>query len=77
MPCGDLTIEDRQALERAGFTVYENGIGFSNPFWQAEGPASDFTMYQVVRLTAESAEDARAQVVEALGRAPEGLRVEG
>ena len=73
---GDLTAEDRAALDRPGFKVYENGIGMSEPFWQAEGAPSGFTTYQVVRLTASSAVDARQQVIDALGREPEGLRAQ-
>jgi hypothetical protein len=72
---GELTADDRKALDRPGFQVYENGMGMSEPFWQAQGAASDFTMYQVVRLTAANAEDARQQIMQVLDREPDGLRV--
>jgi hypothetical protein len=74
---GELTAEDRIALDRPGFKVYENGVGIKDSFvWQAEGASSEFTMaHQVVRVTAASAADARQQIVEALGREPDGLRV--
>jgi hypothetical protein len=74
---GELTPDDRAALDRPGFDVYENGVGMSEPQSRSdEGAASDFSTYQVVRLTAESAEDARQQIIAALGREPDGLRVQ-
>ncbi len=73
---GELTADDRAALERAGFKVYENGYGVSATFiaW-SEDPRPEMTVYQVVRLTAASLEGARQQVVSALGREPEDLRL--
>jgi hypothetical protein len=70
---GALTPDDRAALERAGFKVYENGYGVSASFMGEARP--DMTMFQVVRLTAEGPDDARQRVVDALGREPEDLRV--
>ncbi len=73
---GELTADDRVKLDRPGFKVYENGYGVSNAYWPGSASApTEFTTYQVVRVTAGSEEDARAQVVVALGRAPEGMRV--
>ena len=73
---GELTADDRAALDRPGFKVYENGIGMSEPFWQGEGAQSGFTTYQVVRLPAPNAVDARQHVIDALGRKPDGLRAQ-
>ena len=71
---GDLTADDRAALEGAGFKVYENGLGVSAAF-RGDDPPPDMTMFQVVRLTAEGPEHARDQIIDALGRQPADLRV--
>jgi hypothetical protein len=71
---GELTPDDRIALDRPGFKVYEDGIEASAVFSGGEAP-SDWTTYQVVRLRAGSVESAREQVVSALGRVPDDLRI--
>jgi hypothetical protein len=70
---GQLAAEDRAALESAGFKVYENGYGVSAAFSGAS--PGQMTMYQVVRVTADSEEDARQRVMDALGHEPADLRV--
>ena len=72
----EMTPEDRNALRsRRNFKLYENGYGVSEAWYgpRDRGP-TNITTYQVVRLEAESEEDARQQVVDALGREPEDLR---
>lgn len=73
---GKMTPDDRQALTRPGFKVYENGVGFSEPFWGDEAPR-ELTYRQVVRVTAADEQHAREQVVDALGHEPDGLHVIG
>ena len=69
---GELTPDDRAALNRLNFEVYANGIS-SGAAWRGGAGPSGHTNYQVVRLTADSADDARQQVIDALGREPERL----
>jgi hypothetical protein len=69
-----MTAEDRAALGRPGFMLYENGMGVSAAWLGGDGP-SDMANLQVVRVAAEDEDDARRRVIEALGRTPEALRV--
>lgn len=72
---GDLSDDDRFALDRPGFKLYENGVGFSKPLWLMEGCSDDLQMFQVVRLPARSAIEARDAIVHALGHSPPDLKV--
>ena len=72
---GELSDDDRVALDRPGFKLYENGVGFSNPVWLLEGCSGDAERFHVVRVPAKSAIEARDKVVHALGRAPRDLKV--
>jgi hypothetical protein len=76
---GELTPQDRAALNRPGFKVYENGIGLIEAYFVDNPPAGgpEVASHQVVRLRAESAADASRQVIDALGRQPDGLRARG
>ncbi len=60
---GEMTDDDRARLDRPGFKLSENGYGVSA------------APYQLVQVIAESPDDARRQVVEALGREPEKLQI--
>ncbi len=60
---GEISDEDRARLERPGLELSANGYGVSA------------APYQLVKVTAGSVEDARRQVVEALGREPEKLQI--
>lgn len=60
---GEMNDDDRIALDRPGMELFENGYGV------AAAP------YQLVKVTAGSANDARRMVVEALGREPAKLNV--
>jgi hypothetical protein len=68
---GQMTAEDRAALQRPGFAPSAHGFEVSSP--NLHGGWS-MTAYQAVRVTAASAEDARQQVIEAMGREPADLR---
>ena len=72
---GEMTAEDRVSLNRPGFKLYVNGYGVSDAWYGNEGP-SKITTYQVIRVEADGPEHARRQVVEALGREPDDLRVD-
>lgn len=72
---GDLSDDDRLALDRPGFKLYENGAGFSKPFWVMEGCSDDVEEFHVVRVPARSAIEARDVVVHALGHSPRDLKV--
>ncbi len=74
---GELTDEDRSALSRPGFRLYENGLEISDGYFvSANEPPPESTVYQVVRLSAASPEDARRQIVDALGREPDDLQID-
>ncbi len=72
---GELTEDDRIALDRPGFKLYENGVGISKPFWLLEGCSDDVDTFHAVRVPARSAIGARDKVVHALGRSPQDLKV--
>jgi hypothetical protein len=72
---GELSDDDRVALDRPGFNMYENGIAVSEPFFLPEGCADDLDTYTVVRVPAKSVLEARDAVVHALGRTPDDLNV--
>lgn len=72
---GELTSADEEAFDRAGFTVFQNAVGVSNPFWKKPGAEGDTGLYQVVRVEADNPEEARRRFVAALGREPAGLEV--
>ena len=63
------------ALDRPGFKLYENGVGFSKAFWVMEGCADDLQTFHVVRVPARSAIEARDAVVDVLGHSPRDLKV--
>ena len=72
---GEMTDDDRASLDRPGFKLFENGYEVPEGVWgSGEGP-SDSTTFQVVRLSADDQEDARRQIVEALGREPDHLEI--
>lgn len=60
---GEMNHDDRVALDRPGMELFENGYGV------AAAP------YQLVKVKAGSADDARRMVIEALGREPAKLNV--
>lgn len=60
---GQMNDADRVALDAPGLQLFENGYGV------AAAP------YQLVKVTAASADDARRMVVAALGREPAKLNV--
>ena len=78
---GELTADDWAALNRPGMKVFEHAFSVLVPdpgedkaaVAGADVPSWRETPYQVVRITAESPDDARQQVIDALGRKPEGL----
>ena len=80
---GELTADDWAALDRPGVKVFEHAFSVLVPdrgedkAAVADGDVSSWREipYQVVRVTAESPDDARQQVIDALGRQPEALRV--
>jgi hypothetical protein len=71
---GDLTSEDREALSRPGWKLYENGIGSTAGFAGDAMPPVKWR--QVVRLQAAHEGEAMELVVNALGRDPVGLRAD-
>jgi hypothetical protein len=80
---GRLTADDRAALKRPGFMLTENAFDVFAPD-VGEGTARlgrrgllgwPETTYHVVRVAAESPDDARQQVIDALGREPGDLSV--
>ena len=69
-----LTEDDRVALDRPGFKLFPDGRSVSDAWFEgaaALAPESD--VRQVVRLEADTAEEAEARIVVALGRMPRGL----
>lgn len=72
---GELTSADEEAFDRDGFTVFQNAVGVADPFWEKPGAQGDAGVYQVVRVEADDAEEARRKVVAALGREPDGLEI--
>jgi hypothetical protein len=60
---GEMNDDDRVALDRPGMQLFENGYGV------------DAAPYQLLKIAAGSADDARRLVVEALGREPDKLNV--
>lgn len=72
---GELAEDDRLALDRPGFALYENGVGISKPFWLLEGCSDNVDMFHAVRVPARSAIEARDKVVHALGRSSQDLKI--
>ena len=72
---GDLAADDQARLHAAHLTAYENRVGVTHPVWRAEDAVADARYYQVIRVVASNAEEARKRVVEVLGRQPEGLEI--
>jgi hypothetical protein len=62
---------DRAALSQPGFVPDPNGFEVLSRNRRGEWSP---TPYQMVRVTAAGAEDARHRVIEALGREPDDLR---
>jgi RNA polymerase sigma factor (sigma-70 family) len=71
---GQVSDDDRKALKRPGWKLYENAIGSTAAFREGEMPPVKWR--QVVRVPAESGDEAMRLVCEALGREPDGLRVD-
>lgn len=71
---GQLSDEDRNAVSRPGWKLYENAIGSTAAFGEDEMPPIKWR--QVVRVPAETGDEAKRLVIEALGREPERLRVD-
>lgn len=71
---GEMNSEDREALTRPGWKLYENGIGSTAGFRGDEMPPVKWR--QVVRLRASSDNDAMRLIIQALGYEPEGLRAD-
>jgi hypothetical protein len=67
----EMTANDRATLTRRGFEFYGDGFSVTPGTLIGEQPGA--TVYQAVRVTARSVEDARQQVIDALGREPDGL----
>ena len=72
---GDLAPGDQARLDAARLAAYENVVGVTHPVWRADDAVADARVYQVIRVIASNAEEARERVVEALGRQPEGLAI--
>ncbi len=73
---GDLSDDDRFALDRPGFKLYQDGVGISQPFFVMEGcSADDVESFHVVRVPARNMIEARDRVVHALGHSPRDLKV--
>jgi hypothetical protein len=67
---GQMTAEDRTAMRQRGFVPDANGFEVLSRNRRGEWSP---TAYQMVYVTAASAEDARTRVIEALGREPDDL----
>jgi RNA polymerase sigma factor (sigma-70 family) len=72
---GQLSDEDRKALSRSGWKLYENAIGSTAAAYR-EDEMPPIKWRQVVRVPAETGDEAKHLVIEALGREPERLRVD-
>ncbi len=72
---GELTSEDDAALSRPGFEVIPTGTASREAEWDADAAPADWETRQWVRLIATDPDDARRQVIDALGREPDGLDV--
>lgn len=72
---GELTDEDHAALQGAGLRVYKDAVGLSAAWRVGDDPPDSMTTYQYVRVRAESPDDVRQQIVDALGREPDGLHI--
>ena len=72
---GELTSEDQAALSRAGFEVIPNGAIAREAEWESDDAPDDWESRQWVRLIATDTEAARRQVIDALGREPDGLDI--
>jgi hypothetical protein len=73
---GDLSNQDRQALNRPGWLLYENSMG-SGAAWGAESPIAEMAKHVVRIDDAPTANDALEDVLRALGRRPDKLEVYG
>jgi|1186.fasta_scaffold821010_1 hypothetical protein len=71
----ELTSEDRAALSRPGFELLPTGAASREAEWDGDAAPDDWDTRQWLRLVATDGDDARRQVVEALGREPDGLDV--
>jgi hypothetical protein len=82
---GELTADDRAALNRTGAKVFEHAFSVLVPdrgedkaaVARADVPSWREIPHQVIRVTAESADDARQEVIDAMGRQPPNLTVLG
>ena len=71
---GELTAEDRDALTRPGWKLYENAVGATGAFMDRELAPVEWR--QIVHLNATSGDEARRLITDALGREPEDLRTD-
>jgi hypothetical protein len=71
---GELTAEDRDALTRPGWKIYENAIGATDAFMDQELAPVEWR--QIVRLNATSSDEARRLIIDALDREPDDLRTD-
>jgi hypothetical protein len=71
---GELTAEDRDALTRPGWKLYENAVGATGAFMEQELAPVEWR--QIVRLDAASSDEARRLIIDALGREPDDLRTD-
>ncbi len=72
---GELTPEEERAFKRERFTHFQNAVGVAHPIWKKPGGETPTGTYQVLRVAAETPEEARRLVVEALGYEPDGLAI--
>ena len=79
----ELGVHDRVALNRRGRKLYEDAFSVFAPTLGEDTAAPERTgvlswpetTYHVVRLTAQSPHDARARIIDALGREPDNLTI--
>jgi hypothetical protein len=71
---GELTAEDRDALTRPGWKLYENAIGATGAFMEQELAPVEWR--QIVRLNATNSDEARRLIIDALDREPDDLRTD-
>ena len=72
---GNLAPGDQARLDAARLTAYENVVGVTHPVWRADDAVADAKCYQVIRVIASNADEARERIVEVLGRQPDGLAI--
>jgi hypothetical protein len=71
---GELTAEDRDALTRPGWNLYETPSAPPARSWNRELAPVEWR--QIVRLNATSSDEARRLIIDALDREPDDLRTD-